>query len=163
MGATEGFLKTVTLFNTLNDGEITLLSALVKSVEYQAGAAIVHEGESSEDFYIVQSGFVNVMRHDETDKEVFLTTLKAGEYFGEAALFHDVKRSADVVAAEAVRVLTISRKNFEGFLNANPLASNRILHVMLRLVFERLAKTSGDLTARRKSNMSQSAIDRLFI
>lgn len=163
MANIESFLKSVALFSTLNDAEIGTLSALVKVRDFQAGAAIVREGDESEELFIVQSGFVNVMRLDEQGQEAFLTTLGAKEYFGEASLFREVKRTATVVATDAVRVVSISRSQFESFMKSNPLSTNRILYAMLQMVFERLSKTSVEVVSHRKGSLSQSAIDRLFI
>lgn len=161
----EAFLKTVSIFSSLSEADRRLLASQLEEVEFKAGARIVNEDEPSDCLFIVKEGFVNVVRNANGKQDVFLTMLIAGDYFGEAALFENLSRTASVLAAENARLLKITKKSFDQFLQDNPLASNRVLYEMLRQVFVRLSQTSRDLQFVRSSNatLSQGAIDKLFI
>jgi CRP-like cAMP-binding protein len=160
------FLKTVKIFELLTDEELVVLSQLFTSHQCRTNERIVSEGEMSSKFYVVREGFVNVTR-GQTPKEkeegnAFVTVLGAGDYFGEAALFHDVKRIANVDAADKTRLLVVDKKDFERYLHANPIAANRILILMFKQLFLRLEKTLSELQFERSGGLAQSAIDQLF-
>jgi CRP/FNR family cyclic AMP-dependent transcriptional regulator len=58
--------------------------------------------------------------NDEEGREVILSVLGPGEYFGEMALLDGEPRCAYVMTKERTKLLIISKKEFENLLNANP-------------------------------------------
>ena len=60
--------------------------------------------------YVVQSGKVEVVHTTESGEDQQLATLKAGEFFGEMAIFEDEVRSATVRAVGDTRVLEVDKK-----------------------------------------------------
>lgn len=155
------FLQTVSIFKDLTTPEREILAGLFTEVHFKSNETIISEGDSSQSLYLVRSGFVNVSRGPK-DHRIFLTTLSAGEYFGEAALFQDIKRTANVDAREDVHLAIIDRQSFDTYLSSNPSAANRILYQMLKQIFIRLSQTSHELQFKRKDSLAQSAIDKLF-
>jgi CRP/FNR family cyclic AMP-dependent transcriptional regulator len=59
------------------------------------------------------------MMSDEDGKEVILSILGPGEFFGEMGLIDDAPRSASVVAIEACELLAINRRDFKKCLAEN--------------------------------------------
>ena len=64
---------------------------------------IVPQGSSGDSMYVVQSGKVEVVHTARPAKTSSLRTLKAGEFFGEMAIFEDEVRSATVRAVGDTR------------------------------------------------------------
>lgn len=155
------FLKSVNIFSTLVETEREILASRFKEIQFGAGDNIISEGDPSQCLYLICSGFVDVTRGPKENR-IFLTTLTAGEYFGEAALFQDLKRTANVDARDNVQLLMMDRQNFAEYLGAYPSSANQILLQMLKQIFVRLSQTSHELQFERKDSLAQSAIDKLF-
>jgi len=73
---------------------------------YNAGEVIVSEGDESRELYILQSGSAEVLkRHGKRD--VRLTVLRKGDFFGEMSLLEEIPRSATVRTLETTKVMVI--------------------------------------------------------
>lgn len=73
---------------------------------YEAGQAVLRQGEVGQAIYVITEGTADVVR--ETDEgEVVVTTLSAGDHFGERAVFEHSKRTATVRATSALEVLSL--------------------------------------------------------
>lgn len=154
------FLKTVKIFANLTDEELDLLAPLFQIKNVKNKERVVLEGAVSDLFYVIRTGHFNVAKGP---KESFLTLLGPKEYFGEASLFHDVRRTATVTATEDSQLLLLHRDRFQQFLLSYPLAANRILFQMLKEVFFRLEETSNDLQMTRGGpNIAENAINKLL-
>jgi len=161
MSSLPDFLKTVNMFSTLAQRDLETLANMLRSEVYEDGARVINEGDSGDKFYIIRSGFVNVMRGPK-GQEIFMTTLAPMDYFGEAALFSDMKRTAHIDANGKLELLVIDRFTFEIYLSSNTEAAAQILLFMLKKVFQRLAATSSELQFERKSTLEQSKVDQAF-
>src|SRR6478672_5866253 len=100
------FLRKVDLFADLKEPEMKALAGLFEEKRFDDGERIVNEGETADAFFIIQSGQVQVVRGKQ---KAYLAQLGDGQYFGEAALFEDIRRIASVVADGPVEALVISR------------------------------------------------------
>ena len=70
---------------------------------------IIREGDPSTDLYYIISGSVTVQVEDKKGREIVLTYLNPGDFFGELGLFDDsLKRSAFVRAKEKCEIAQIS-------------------------------------------------------
>src|SRR5579859_7405891 len=119
MPESKSFLKTVDLFADFTDSEMLLLAGLFQRRDFDDGARIVEEGETADSFFIIESGQVQVLRGP---KNSYLAQLTEGQYFGEAALFQDIRRIASVEADGPVRALMITREAFDRFEKEQPRA-----------------------------------------
>jgi NADH:ubiquinone reductase (H+-translocating) len=84
----------------------------VGRAHYEAGDAIVEEGEAGDLFYVITEGEVEVTRHGSDGVDTTITRLHQGDYFGEMALMKSGKRNATVRAVTPVNVLTLGRDDF---------------------------------------------------
>ena len=104
------------LATAIDDAEIGIVSA---------DQTIVKEGDDDIDIFIIRSGSMIVEKRI-GDKDVFLSYLPAGSYFGEMALFEDGKRTASVKAAVKSEVIKINGKHFEDLMAAQPALKDKI-------------------------------------
>ncbi|MBI3542342.1 MAG: cyclic nucleotide-binding domain-containing protein [Deltaproteobacteria bacterium] len=160
MTSLEQFLKTVRIFENLTEEELSHLVPLFEVRNAKTKERVIDEGDFSDLFYVIRSGHFNVTKGA---KDTFITVLGAKEYFGEASLFHQVKRTAHVTANEDGQLLILHRDQFQQYLLTYPMAANRILFQMLKEVFLRLEETSNDLLLARGSfSHAETAIHRLL-
>ena len=82
---------------------------------FSAGTVIVREGDRAEAAYILTAGSCEVRKRDPADpkRSIALRVLRAGEVFGETAIFADAPRSASVVALDDVSAVVIDRSSLE--------------------------------------------------
>jgi len=81
---------------------------------YSKGETLFHEGESGNQFYVIERGRVAIRVSTALGDVVTLTVLGPGESFGEQALLDDsATRTASAVAVEPVEVRTLHRQHFD--------------------------------------------------
>ncbi len=109
------------------------LRALGSVHSFPKNSIVVIEGEPAETLYIVNSGKLRVFLSDEEGREVELSQLGPGEYFGEVMLGSRV-RTASVNAIEPCKLCLVGREQFETLLRIRPdLAFNLIQSLISRV------------------------------
>ena len=93
-------LKAVPLFSSCPDEQLRMLAAVVTRKSVSRSTVVLAGGDSTDSLYIVLSGRLKVLMSDADGKEVILSILSPGEFFGEMGLLDDSPRSASVVAIE---------------------------------------------------------------
>jgi CRP/FNR family cyclic AMP-dependent transcriptional regulator len=112
-------LKAVPLFASFPDDQLRVLVTMVTRRSAPRGSTIMAAGDPTDSLYIVISGRLKVMMGDADGKEVILTILGPGEFFGEMGLIDDEPRSASVVAIEPCELLSIAKRDFKKCLSDN--------------------------------------------
>jgi CRP/FNR family cyclic AMP-dependent transcriptional regulator len=112
-------LRSVPLFASFSEEPLRMLTTVVTRRSVTRGTIIMAAGDPTDSLYIVLSGRLKVMMSDEDGKEVILSILGPGEFFGEMGLIDDAPRSASVVAIEACELLSINRRDFKKCLAEN--------------------------------------------
>ena len=144
------------LFSTLRKKELDVLFRDGKQEFYKKNTTIISEGDLSDCAYIIHSGKVKIFLSDKQGKEIVLTELTTGDYFGEMALIDRNKRSATVTAMEDTQLTVISRQSFRECLQANPDISERIMLGLVTTLRAANKKISGLVfmdTQERVANM----------
>ncbi len=109
-------LRKVQLFAGIDDQRLDELRAYLWGQHYETGEVILHQGEATEALYFLLSGKVVVTLKDDSGVQHILAELGQGETFGERALLTGEMRTADVIAREPARVLSLERDAFEALL-----------------------------------------------
>src|SRR5690606_19505353 len=118
--AMASYLEKVELFAVLGTAQLETLAQGARLRTFQAGTIVVSEGDDAHGLFVVQSGALKCFLTDENARELTLSLLGPGEYFGELALIDEAPRSASVIASERSELLQISRTSFLALLDANP-------------------------------------------
>jgi CRP/FNR family transcriptional regulator, cyclic AMP receptor protein len=124
-------LKAVPLFASLQEEQLRMLTTMVSRRSAARGTTIMAGGDATDSLYIVLSGRLKVMMSDSDGKEVILTILGPGEFFGEMGLIDDEPRSASVVSIEPCELLSIAKRDFKKCMVDN---HEMAMHVMRGLV-----------------------------
>jgi CRP/FNR family transcriptional regulator, cyclic AMP receptor protein len=104
--------RSVSLFAGLEDAELQAVSRVASSRHYAPNAPILRAAEPGDLFFVLVRGEVKVFVDSPEGREVVLTHLQAGEFFGEMALFEDETRSASVTAVTEAELVVLSRQDF---------------------------------------------------
>ena len=108
------------------------VAALVDSAEVKtvrAGEVVIAEGADDRDVFIVRRGSM-IVEKQIGGRQVFLSYLPAGSYFGEMSVIDDVPRSASVKAAIKSEVIRLPGDGFMALLKSNPKLRERALSDM---------------------------------
>ena len=129
-------LKTVPLFTSFPEDYLRALTAVVTRKSAPRSTTIMGAGDVVDSLYLVLSGRLKVMMSDSDGKEVILTILGPGEFFGEMGLIDDEPRSATVVTIEPCELLSIAKRDFKKSLAENPDMSMAVMRGLVRRLRE---------------------------
>jgi len=145
-------LQTLPLFAALPEDELRLLAERLSPVEFADGTAVLREGETCNEFYIVTHGQVAIIKSLGTPDERLLALRPAGTVVGELSLFSPGGRhTASVLAHGLVAMLVMTRTEFDRLLARQPrLAYGMVQMLSLRLI-ESEQTTIRELHAKNES------------
>ncbi len=149
-------LRQVPLFESLDDEAADELCHLLESLDCRAGAFLFRAGDQGDAMYLIERGKVRICVHTVDGREVTLTELGRGDFFGEMALLDGQRRrSADAVVGEDARLAVLSREHFLSFMRSSP----DVALEMLTALANRLRQTDELLrhTATRNVNVEEAA------
>jgi CRP-like cAMP-binding protein len=152
-------------------GSASALEDLARRIQVRtrpAQTVIVAQDEPGDAMYVLVSGRAKVALFGDNGRELTLSELRPGDFFGEMALLDNRPRSANVVAVDDVTMLMLTRDAFVAHLKTHPqtalnmlgeltqrlrradetIASLALHDVESRLVrtLERLARADGEST-----------------
>ncbi|MDM8561853.1 cyclic nucleotide-binding domain-containing protein, partial [Candidatus Marithioploca araucensis] len=110
----------IPIFMYLNEEKQRELIAQAKTVYVEQDEVLFEEGDIGHSMYVIQSGAVRVLTTTEAGQQILLTTLGAGECFGEQALQSgrtEDKRDTSVIATEPSQLLKITVGDYQAVLS----------------------------------------------
>jgi CRP/FNR family cyclic AMP-dependent transcriptional regulator len=121
-------------------------------VRFVDGATIFEQGSAGDKAYTIRSGKVKIVRVAEDGRETPLTTLGAGEMFGEMSLFDRKPRSASARAVGDTEVETFSVAAFERLVgDPTVLQLLKKMSARIREVDDAMEKLSVEGAKRREA------------
>lgn len=108
---------------------------------FQKNECICYEGQPGNEMYIILKGSVGVFLTSSVGTLNRVTTMEAGNFFGEMALFDNLPRSASCVAMEETLVVAITKDNLLDFLETCP----ELAMQMMEKMSGRVRKTNDEL------------------
>jgi CRP/FNR family transcriptional regulator, cyclic AMP receptor protein len=148
-------LRHVPLFESLDDEAARKLCQLLESIDCKAKTFLFRAGEEGNAMYLIERGRVRISVQATDGREMTLTELGRGDFFGEMALLNGQRRSADAIVAEDSRLAVLSREHFLSFVRSSP----NVALEMLTALANRLRHTDELLrhSATRNVNVEEAA------
>ena len=125
-----GLLSRVSIFQGLSTDTLDDIAGRLQVRTRASGAMIVAQDEAADAMFILAEGQAKVALFGENGREITLSVLRPGDFFGEMALFDGRPRSANVVAMSACTFLCLPREAFLAHLRARPQTALRLLSEM---------------------------------
>ena len=97
---------------------------------FPKNSVVVNEGDATDSLYVVLSGRVKAFVSEEDGREVVLSTVGVGDYFGEMVLDGGA-RSASIMTLEPCRFFVIPRGDIEGLLDRNPAFARHLIRMLI--------------------------------
>jgi CRP-like cAMP-binding protein len=123
-------LRTVPIFAELPDGDFESLGQLTTRRHFPKDAVVFFENDEGDSFFMILEGRIKVTILGDDGREVILSMLAAGDFFGEMALLDDEPRSATAIAVEDTDLLSLQRSDFEGVVAAKTSISAALIKVL---------------------------------
>jgi glutaminase len=144
-------LSGLALFSGLSLAEIRRLERVVKALAFAAGDVIIHEGDAGRLLFVLARGSVGVRlkgaegHGSRAGKRI--ATFGPGVSFGEMALFDGGRRSADIVAEEAVLCYGFAVEDLREIGQDHPGLLTAILSNIAREMSQRLRRANDEIRA----------------
>jgi CRP-like cAMP-binding protein len=136
-------LKRVPLFADLAEAELSRFAEVTREREYPRNSVILFEDDPGDALYIVSNGQVKVVLIGEDGREVILSVLSDGDFFGEMSLIDDEPRSAHVIAMKDSHVLVLRRDDFQAQVQQFPAIALKLLKVLVHRLRRADVKIGG--------------------
>ena len=128
-GAPIDALMRVPIFADLAESELRQIATLFKERRFAAGDIVVQEGSGGAAFFVIGSGEAKVFLGSKEH-----TTLKAGDYFGEIAMFDEGHRMATIIAATDLDCYGLTYWDFRPVVEANGVIGWKLLQRMAQML-----------------------------
>jgi CRP-like cAMP-binding protein len=154
-------LRCLQIFANLSLNEIDELFPLCEFSAYDNKEKIIRQNETSTFLCGILEGNVNVSSVSKDGREVRLGRVHKGDIVGEASLFFDVRRTADVIADGPVEIMKISRDNFIGYVNKFPKAGVKVFAFMIFSLIHKLKNINSELVFEKETTVTPEELDQL--
>jgi CRP-like cAMP-binding protein len=133
------------MFKGFTRAEIEALAKYTRAYGVEAGKVIFREGQKAAYLCIISEGRVDVLKQNEDRENKKVNTIRDGRSFGEMAVIDDMPHSATTVAADAVKLLMITKQKLEQLTRDQPALGVKVLWELAKLMSLRLRQTTGTL------------------
>lgn len=120
-------LQMIPLFSELSDSHLQDISHFAVKQLYKKDNMVLIEEEVGSTMFVIVSGRVKISRISDEGREVILSILVDGDFFGEMAILDGQTRSANAVTLEDTELLIIRRENFLEMLHKYPQVAINLL------------------------------------
>lgn len=158
MSATD-VLKRVPLFADLSEADLARFGDVTREREYPKNSIILFEDDPGDALYIVSAGQVKVVLIGEDGREVILSVLGDGDFFGEMSLIDDEPRSAHVIAMRDSQLLVLRRDDFQSQLERHPKVALQLLRVLVQRLRRADEKIGGLVLLDVNGRVAQLLLD----
>ena len=115
-------LRSVALFSDCTKAELNGIAALTTEHTVKSGKTLTERGEPGMEFFVIVEGWAVVNRDGRR-----LSRIGPGSFVGELALLDRGDRTATVVAETDMRLLVMSRREFNSLRSSVPSVADRML------------------------------------
>lgn len=145
------------LFQDLTDRELRLVESIVHVRRYHSGENVFKQGEVGVGMYIIVKGRVEIYvsdpnSEDESTREIFITQLLQGDFFGELSLVEENgRRTASSVCREETTLIGFFKPDLLEILSRSPAAGIKITTRLAEVLGRRLKETTDKVSELRRA------------
>ena len=101
------------LFEHLDEKQLETVKEAMFPVEKNDGEKIIQQGEIGDNFYVIETGNVNVYILNESGDQDLVNEYSDGDSFGELAIMYNAPRAATCIANSNVKLWALDRTSFK--------------------------------------------------
>ncbi|MFZ1978178.1 MAG: DUF1003 domain-containing protein [Bacteroidota bacterium] len=153
----ETLLK-ISIFQSLSEGDLELLSKLWTVRLLKKSEVLFRKGDSASSMFVIDEGEIEILVPDHSGhKEIRVSLLKEGDFFGELSLIVGSPRTATAAVMKDCRLLEMDRGEFVKFLSERP----AVAISMISEIGRRLRATNDLVTSLASKNVNVEMDERL--
>lgn len=127
-------LKYIPLFSELEDDDLQAIAKVAVRQSFRKDNMVLIEEEVGSTMFIILDGRVKISRISDEGREVILSIMSEGDFFGEMSILDGQARSANVVTLEDSTIMIIHREDFLRMMHDFPqIAINLLKELAHRL------------------------------
>jgi CRP-like cAMP-binding protein len=152
-------VKVPKVLESLPDPDAKVLLRAGKTNTYARHDVLVHEGDVADSFHIVLDGHAAVQVTTPSGESAIVNILGPDSHFGEVSLLgrSDPRRTASIVALDAVRTLSIPATVFRDLRDRNP----RLEQLVTTILARRVDELSAQLVEAMYDSLERRVVRRL--
>jgi CRP-like cAMP-binding protein len=143
-------LSHIEIMQHMAPAEMQAIAPLLKPHFAEPGDVLCEEGQPGDSLYLILEGKAEIFKGRE-----LITSLGAGEVFGEMALLTQEPRSATVIASTPMALYELKRNDFDAVVNRCPSLAGALNRVLARRL---QATTKSQAEARQRYNNWRRAV-----
>lgn len=124
---TAELLRRVPLFEDLSEAEVNALTEVTQLRTFPKNCLVILAEDEGDSFFAIDRGRVKVSVTTAEGREIILSALGRGEFFGDMSLLDGRPRSANVTTLEETDVLAIRRPDFLRALQFHPAIAVKLM------------------------------------
>ena len=127
-------IRNTPLGEELSESQCDALADKVNVIHLDKGDFLIEEGKTDDSLFVIISGQIEVLVRSNDGKTVTLHILKEGNLAGELGFLDNHPHSAGLRALDSATVISLSRKDFESFIQADPDLMYKVMRSIMRTV-----------------------------
>ncbi|MBI9067012.1 MAG: aspartate ammonia-lyase [Salinivirgaceae bacterium] len=139
------FIKDVTLFGTLNEDQIILLSSNLEEIHFKKGGFIFKENSERDAVYAIYEGEVELFKSTPFGEEKRLSFFQKYDFMGEGSLMDNSPHSTTARALTDVTVLALSKDKLNELFESETDLAAKVYKYLAKLVARRMNQANMHL------------------
>ena len=132
-------LKYIPIFSELSETDLQKISRAATKQLYRKDNMILIEEEIGSTMFIILNGRVKISRISDDGREVILSILSEGDFFGEVSVLTGRPRTATICAAGRAELLRLDKDKLDAVIEDHPR-----VHEILEEFYKKRAKHTVD-------------------
>lgn len=120
-------LANIPLLNGIDANVLRQIGGILQYRRVEKGNFVLHKGDSGDHFLFLLAGRLRVVDITEDGRELGLSILSSGDYFGELSIIDNQPRSASVIAMENSLIALMPAVHAARLIYSHPLVAERIM------------------------------------
>lgn len=109
-------LGRVPMFSNATPGDLIPIASMLTPRQYAAREVVIRQGDPGNEFFIIESGKLQVWQTQEAGEPRLVQSLGPGQFFGEVALINNAPRNATIIAETPSVLLSLKREDFDSLV-----------------------------------------------
>ena len=146
-------MQQIPAFHNFNESECQQLIDIAQEKDFAPAEKVLEQGKSSQNLWILLDGKCDVVKDSAGDGPVVLAHLEPFNLFGEMSFFSPAPHSANVLAKTPVKLLCISRTDYDDLIREGVGAAYKLAYNVVESVAKRLRRMDewvAELTAQNE-------------
>ncbi|HTR82373.1 MAG TPA: DUF1003 domain-containing protein [Bacteroidota bacterium] len=145
------FLARIPIFEKLSEADLEVLRSLWRHLTLKKGETLFRKGDAGSSMYIIEEGTIEIsIPSEKDDKDIRISLLSQGEFFGELSLVDGLPRTAKAAADSDSSLLEMRRDDFLKFVADRPAVAISMISEMGK----RLRATNDMVTSLASKNVN---------